>query len=64
MTTARATTPVHYLPTNMVGEVGFRDAVGRGVYVDAQELDEELLAVLGEPELLAQCNDRWWLRAV
>ncbi len=43
----------------MVGEVGFREAVGRGVYADAQELDEELLAVLGDPELLAQCNDRW-----
>ena len=58
MTTACATIPVHSLLANMVGEVGFRDAVGRGVYVDAQELDEELLAVVGEPELLAQCHDR------
>ena len=58
MTTARATTPVHSLQANMVGEVGFRDVVGRVVDVDAQELDEELLAVVGDPELLAQCHDR------
>lgn len=31
MTIARATTPVHFLPANMVGEVGIRDAVGRVV---------------------------------
>ena len=64
MTAARATTTVHSLLATMVGEVGFRDVEGRVVDVDAQELDEELLAVLGEPELLAQCHDRWWLRAV
>lgn len=32
--------------------------------MDAQEPDEELLAVLGDPELLARFNDRRWLRAV
>ena len=64
MITARATPLVHSLPANMVGEVGFRDAAGRVVYVDAPELDEELLAVLGDPELLARFNDRRWLWAV
>lgn len=58
MTTARATIPVQSLPANMLGEVGLRDVVGRIVDVGAQELDEELLAVVGDPELLAQCHDR------
>lgn len=26
-------------PPNMVGDAGFRDAVGRVVYVDAEEFD-------------------------
>ncbi|ACP33362.1 hypothetical protein cauri_1769 [Corynebacterium aurimucosum ATCC 700975] len=41
----------------MVGDVGFRDAVGRVVYVDAEELDAELLEVLRDPARLAECND-------
>lgn len=39
------------------GDVGFRDAVGWVVYVDAAELDTELLGVQGEPARLAECND-------
>ncbi|MHB2253350.1 hypothetical protein [Corynebacterium aurimucosum] len=44
-------------PPNMVGDVGFRDAVGRVVYVDAEELDAELLEVLRDPARLAECKD-------